>query len=403
MTSTPDLPGFPMPRACPFDPNPRYARLREDRPVTEVALPNDRTGWLVTRHDLARQVLGEPRTSSNWLHPNFPFPIEIPPEALAATVTFSRALISADPPEHTERRRMLAAEFTVRRVRELAPRIREIVEERVDDLLTGPKPADLVRALALPVPSLVICELLGVPYADRELFQDRTRVLADPRVAPDERAEASAGLAGYLDELVAAKERDPGDDLLGRLIRRSAGTGVFDHGLLTDTAMVLLIAGHETTANMISLGIAALLGHPDQLAALRAEPARMPAAVDELLRYLTIIEAQMRVATADLDVGGVPVKAGDGLIAEVHAANRDERAFPHADALDLARPERHHLAFGHGIHQCLGHNLARLELETVFSTVLRRIPGLRLATPPAELPFKEDANMYGLRELPVTW
>jgi len=394
---------FPMTRTCPFDPPAGYAGLRAGAPLRKAVLPDGKTAWLITRYDLVRQLLADPRVSSDRLHENFPLPVPVPREQLRQGPKFAQAMIGVDPPLHSDRRRMVIAEFTVRRIRDLAPRIRQIVDEHIDAILAGPRPADLVTALALPVPSLVICELLGVPYDSRDYFQERTRVLVNRHTPPADRQRASQELGGYLDELVSAKEREPGDDLLGRVITHNRETGVFDHELLIGLAMLLLVAGHETTANMIALGTVALLANPDQLAALRADPALLPGAVEELLRYLTIVEGGFRVALEDISIGGMTIRAGEAVIALGGAANRDESAFPEADRLDITRGQRHHVAFGYGIHQCLGQNLARTELEIVFGTLFHRIPGLRLATPLEDLPFKDDAAVYGVYELPVTW
>jgi cytochrome P450 len=291
----------------------------------------------------------------------------------------------------------------VRRVQAMRPRIEEIVDERIDAMLAGDQPADLVRTLALPVPSLVICELLGVPYEDRDFFQDRTKMLLSRAAGQAERETASNALTAYFDKLVTAKEADPGDDLLGRLIMRNRETEVFSHDLLAGLATLLLIAGHETTSNVIALGTVALLEHPAQLAALRADPELVPAAVEEMLRYLTIVEAGFRVAKEDIEIAGTVIRAGEGLVALGATANRDDSAFGHSGVFDIARSARHHVAFGYGIHQCLGQNLARMELDIVFRKLFRRIPGLHLAIPVADLPFKDDSIIYGVHELPVAW
>jgi cytochrome P450 len=298
---------------------------------------------------------------------------------------------------------MLITEFTVKRVQALRPRIEQIVAERIDAMLASDGPVDLVKELALPVPSLVICELLGVPYSDRDFFQGRTKVLIRRSTPTDERQAVADELQEYFEKLIAAKEADPGDDLLGRLIVRNRETQVFSHELLVGLANLLLLAGHETTANVIALGTLALLEHPDQRAALVADPDLAPVAVEELLRYLTIVEAGSRVAMADIDIAGTTIKAGEGLIALGASANRDAAAFGHPDELDIERGARHHVAFGYGIHQCLGQNLARMELDVVFRTLFARIPGLRLAVDVADLPFKDDAFIYGVYELPVSW
>jgi cytochrome P450 len=256
------------------------------------------------------------------------------------------------------------------------------------------------------VPSLVICELLGVPYAERDFFQGRSRVMVAQTSSEADRGRATMEMYGYFDKLVSAKQADPGDDLLGRLIVRdgeSPGGRVFDHRLLVGLATLLLIAGHETTSNVISLGTLALLRHPDQLAKLTADPSLVSGTVEELLRFLSIVEAGFRVATDDIEVGGTVIRAGDALVTVAGSANRDGAAFEHADELDVTRSARHHVSFGYGIHQCLGQNLARTELEVVFRTLFRRMPGLRIAVPVEEVPFKDDSTIYGVNGLPVTW
>jgi cytochrome P450 len=371
--------------------------------VSRAKMPTGQDVWLITGHEYVRKILVDPRVSSDRSHANFPNIVDIPPERRRQASALGDALISADPPQHTDRRRMLITEFTVRKVAALRPRIQQIVDDRIDDLLAGERPADLFAELALPVPSLVICELLGVPYEDRAFFQTRTKVLLSRSTPADEREAVSGELRTYFDELITAKEASPGDDLLGRLIVRNRETEVFSHELLVGLATLLLIAGHETTSNVISLGTMALLQHPDQLAALTADPALLPSAIEEMLRFLNIVEAGFRVATEDIEIGGTVIKAGEGLIALAGSANRDDDAFDDADTFDVARGARHHVAFGYGIHQCLGQNLARMELEIVFSTLFRRMPGLRLAVPVTDVPFKDDSIIYGVHALPVTW
>jgi cytochrome P450 len=309
-----------------------------------------------------------------------------------------------DAPDHTLYRRMLATEFTARRVRGLRPYIQSVVDDRVDRLLAGDRPADLVTTLALAVPSLVICELLGVPYADRSLFQGHTGVVASHHSTSADRLAAMGELRTYLRDLVAVKEREPGGDLLSELVARYAEAGVTDHDHLAGMAVFLLIAGHETTANMIALSTVALATNPEQLAAFTEDPAGAPRAVDELLRFLSNLDhVARRVAADDIELGGVTIRRGDGVIVLNAAANHDATVFECPHRLDVRRDARRHIAFSFGAHQCLGQHLARLELEITLTTLFRRIPGLRLAVPVATLPFKDDTSMYGLHEVPVTW
>ena len=392
---------IPAPRSCPFAPPAEYERLREQSPVSRVTMPGGQPTWAVTRHEDIRAMLSDPRFSSDRRRPGFP---SLFAGAHDDTSRAAPTMITMDPPQHTQARREVLGEFTVRRMQALRPRIQEIVDRQLDLLTGGPRAADLVTALALPVPSLVICELIGVPYADHDFFQDRSSRLLRHTTTGPERLQVRDDLAGYLRELLARKMQNPGDDLLGRQIRKQQEAGDVRPADLIGLAFLLLIAGHETTANMISLGVLALLEHPEVRQSVRDDPAKTPAAVEELLRYFSIVDmAVARIATADVELGGVLIRAGEGAIALGSAANRDPAAFECPDELDIDRRDRHHLAFGFGAHQCLGQNLARMELQIVFDTLVRRLPDLKLAVPMRDVPFKDDALIYGAYELPVTW
>ena len=394
---------FPLERSCPFAPPPAYAELREAGPIQRVELQSGQEAWALTRLEDIRQMLTDPRFSSDRFNPGFP--ILTREGRPVRRNNFTPSLINMDQPEHGRARREVVGEFTVKRMRDLQPRIQQIVDEHIDAILAGPKPADLVSALSLPVPSLVICELLGVPYADHDFFQVRSSTLLNREVSQDTRMKAVDELQEYLDQLVAGKEADPTDDLLGRqIVKQREEHGDVDHDSLVSLAFLLLIAGHETTANMISLGTVALLENPDQLAIIKNDPGKTLDAVEELLRYFTIAEfATSRVATEDIEIGGQVIRAGEGVLGLSYSGNRDETAFENPDELDLERGARHHVAFGFGPHQCLGQNLARMELQIVFDTLFRRIPELKLAAPVDQLPFKHDSSIFGLYCLPVTW
>ncbi|WP_020662622.1 cytochrome P450 [Amycolatopsis benzoatilytica] len=401
MTTAEEL-RMPVARTCPFAQPEQYVRMREESALTRVRIPNGKHAWVVSRHEEARQVLGDRRFSSDRFDPGFPFLVEGGPAIFVKKN--QKSMIGMDAPEHGPARREVLGEFTVKRVEALRPRIQEIVDRLIDDLLAGPNPADLVEKLSLPVPSLVICELLGVPYEDHDYFQQRTMALIRRSTGLEERKKASEELRDYLSGLVAAKEADPADDLLGRQIVKRRAEGTYDHDAMIGLSFLLLVAGHETTANMISLGTMALLENPGQRATIEADPGKTLAAVEELLRYFTIVEgATARVATEDVEIGGVTVRAGEGVLVLGYAANWDPEVFESPEKLDLERGARHHVAFGFGPHQCLGQNLARMELQIVFDTLFRRIPTLRGVLPVAEVPVKEDATIFGLYQLPVTW
>ncbi|MFI7132204.1 cytochrome P450 [Nonomuraea sp. NPDC050153] len=388
-------------RTCPYAPPEQHLRLLREQPVSKVMLPGGSAAWVAARYQDIRTVLSDPRFSADRRHPNAP---RLSGEMASADSPLPKMMLEMDPPEHGQARRAVIGEFTVRRMAALRPRIQQIVDEHLDAMLDGPRPVDLVSALALPVPSLVICELLGVPYDEHDFFQTHSAQLLNRAITAQERQHAAFELVVYLDKLIRAKEEDPTDDLLGRQVIKQRESGEVDHSALLSLAFLLLIAGHETTANMISLGTYMMLRHPEKLAALREDPAKTPGAVEELLRHFTIAEfAIMRVATEDVELGGTVIPAGEGVLTLAHAGNRDPEVFEDADSFDIERDARSHLAFGYGPHQCLGQSLARVELEIVFNTLFRRIPGLRLAVPDEQLSFKDEASVYGMHELPVTW
>ncbi|MFI7420592.1 cytochrome P450 [Nonomuraea sp. NPDC049684] len=396
---------FPVQRTCPFAPPAEYARLREQGPLVRAALPGGEA-WLVTRHAEAQRVLSGEGISTNPAtpgHPNALLSPEPPSPDQAETLRqFAIGnFIDLDPPEHTRFRRLLIPEFTVRRVRELRPSIQRLVDELIDDMLAKGTEAELVEAFGLALPSLVICRLLGVPYAEREFFQSRTRMIVSAVDDPAAGYTAVTEIRGFLDDLVTAAARAPEDDLLGRLITG----GQLTHQELVGVLFLLLVAGHETTANMIPLGVLTLLRHPAQLAALRADPSGWPMAVEELLRYHSIVDwvAFDRVSTRDQEIGGQRVGKGEGIFVLGASANRDERVFDRPDEFDVARGARHHVAFGYGVHQCLGQNLARAELEIALRTLFERVPGLRVTVADEDVPAKYDGVIFGLKALPVAW
>ncbi|GFE36195.1 cytochrome P450 [Streptomyces tubercidicus] len=396
--SVPEAIPYFQDRTCPYHPPASYQPLREDGPLTQVTFYDGRKVWAVTGHTAARALLSDQRISADRQNPAFP----IPSERFAAIRRVRTPLIGVDDPEHNTQRRMLIPSFSVKRVAALRPEIHRIVDGLLDRMLAQGPPAELVSAFALPVPSMVICALLGVPYADHEFFEEESRRILRGRTS-EEAEDARVKLEEYFAGLITAKQKKPGDGLLDELIEDRLRTGSLTHEELVRLAMILLVAGHETTANMISLGTFTLLEHPGQLAQLRAEEGLMPAAVEELLRFLSIADGVLRVAKEDIETGGQVIRAGDGVVFPTSLINRDDTAYPSPDELDLSRSARHHVAFGFGIHQCLGQNLARAELEIALRSLFTRLPELRLAAPAAEIPFKPGDTLQGMIELPLTW
>ncbi|MFF8788918.1 cytochrome P450 [Streptomyces sp. NPDC015125] len=380
---------------CPFDPPAELAALRAERPLTRMRYPDGHVGWLATGYSAVRAIHADPRFSSRYELMHYPFEGgytgELPPAPVGD-------LTGLDAPEHTRYRRLLMGKFTVRRMRRLTARFEEIATEHLDAMERQGPTADLVEAYAKPLPALMICELLGVPYEGREVFQRHTETVMTQGATMDEVVAATAALQEILAELVSAKRAEPTDDLLSDLTTTDltdeelAGIGGF-----------LLAAGLDTTANMLAHGTFALLSHPHQLAALRSDPGLADQAVDELLRYLSIAHTGARSALADVELEGQLIKAGETVTLSIEAANRDPERFPDPDTLDLHRKATGHLAFGHGIHQCLGQQLARVEMRVALPALLTRFPTLRLAVPPEEVPLRHRMNIYGVHRLPVTW
>ncbi|GAA1456651.1 cytochrome P450 [Williamsia maris] len=387
---------YPMARTCPFDPP---AQQTEDGPVSRVRIETGATAWLVTGYQEQREALVDPRLSSDFRREGYPSRI--------TTKARTRSFISMDNPEHQRQRRMLIKYFTVKRIESMRPAIQKVVDGLLDEMLAGPGSADLVSQFALPLPSLVICDLLGVPYADHDFFQRCSSVQLTMSAPMADREAARDALNGYLLNLVESAVDNPGDDLIGDLVTNQVRPGHLTAAEVADMCSLLLIAGHETTANMIALGTLALLRHPDQLAELREsdDPALMASAVEELLRYLTIVHQGLRrVAVEDIEIGGAQVAAGDGVIISADAGNRAPDAFDgDPDELDIHRSARHHVAFGFGIHQCLGQALARLELDIAYTSLFRRVPTLAVDASLDEIDFKDDMFVYGVRALPITW
>lgn len=403
--ATSDGPEYPMARAagCPFAPPPEVMELAQARPLSRVKIWDGSTPWLITGYEVARSLFSDSRVSVDDRRPGFPHWNE---GMLSTVHKRPRSVFTSDAEEHTRFRRMLSKPFTFKRVEGLRPAIQQITDDSIDTLLAGPKPGEIVNTIALPVPSLVISQLLGVPYEDAEMFQHHANVGLARYAAAEDTMKGAMSLHKYLAQLVEAKMESPAEDAVSDLAERvKAGELSVKEAAQLGTG--LLIAGHETTANMIGLGVLALLAHPDQAAVLReTDDAKVIAnAVEELLRYLSIIQnGQRRVAAEDIGIAGETIRAGDGIIIDNAPANWDAKEFSEPDRLYLHRSGAgQHVAFGYGRHQCVGQQLARAELQIVFHTLLRRVPTLELAVPIEDVPLKHDRLAYGVYELPVTW
>lgn len=399
MTSEVMPPLFPMERANPFDPPPEYDALRSTG-IRRFTWPNGVEAWLVSRYEDVREALRDPRLSI--------VKTMGPPPSLALGrgpgVMLPRSLVGMDPPEHQQWRRPVVRELTVKRLAPLRPRIERIVAEHLDRMEREGPPADLVRSFALPVPSLVISELLGVPAQDQPDFQRYTQVISTVGAPAEDVQAASDALKRYMGELVKSKRRHPGDDILSRMARDFPEEADPAEDALLGNGMLILVAGHETTANMIGLSVLTLLNWPDQLAIIRSDPDVITRAVEELLRFHAVIQyGLVRRARVDLTLAGQPIQAGDWVVCSLASANRDEALCPHADQLQLARAPEGHVSFGYGIHQCAGQHLARLELNIALRALFERFPRLRLAEPVDKLRFRSDMFVYGLHELPLEW
>ncbi|GLW23810.1 cytochrome P450 [Microbispora triticiradicis] len=395
--ATPRLSIFPLARERTFDPPDELTRRRAEAPLQRMMYGDGHEGWLATGYAESRAILADARFSSRpeLMHSALPQRVELRRGPLPPGF-----FLQMDPPDHTRYRRLLTGQFTVRRMKQLEPRIHDITESRLDAMEREGAPADLVRSFALPIPSLVICEMLGVPYEDREKFQHDSSVILDLEASTDEITAARDDLLAYLGALVAAKRKDPGDDMLSGL----TASGELTDAEIAGMGLLLLIAGHETTANMLGLGTFALLTNPRQLAVVRDDPGAVENAVEELLRYLSILHiGPTRTALEDVEIGGTLVRAGESVTLSLGAANRDPERFEGGDTLDVTRSAQGHLSFGHGIHQCLGQQLARVEMRIAYPALLRRFPGLRLAVPPEEVPMRATSAVYGVRRLPVLW
>lgn len=377
------------------DPYPVYERMRAQGPVHRVRTAASGQFWLVVGHAQARSALADARLSNDIRH-SAGWQDD-------GGNSIGLNMVQTDPPQHTRLRGLVAKEFTSRRIEALRPKIQRIADELLDAMLPLGR-ADLVESFALPLPLAVICELLGVPASDRKTFHDWYLESTD-FTRPEVAAAAAQAMTGYLAELVAAKRREPGEDLLSALAGR---LGEEEDGLTPEEmlgmAFVLLVAGYETAANLLSSGTLALLRHPDQLAALRGDWSLLENAVEEMLRYEGPVETTaFRYAKEPVEIDGTVIGAGDSVAVVLAAASRDPKRFAEPDRFDIRRDTRGHTAFGYGIHHCLGAPLARMQGAIAFRTLLERCPGLALDTDPADLRWRPSLMLRGLHALPVTF
>jgi cytochrome P450 len=396
------LPTYPAPRnpKCPFDPSPELRAVQDDSPITRVQIWDGSTPWLISGYDEARTLLRDPRLSAVPEHPNYP-------HSTPSKFMHRLGFLTMDAPEHTRQRHFVAKPFSAKRIEAMRTPIEDLVNDLIDRMLAGPRPVDLLEAFALPVPCTVICHLLGVPYADHQFFATSAKSLIDPHATAEEAETARQGLIDYIYQLLTVKRTDPGDDMLSELAHEHVATGDISQHDAAMTGMLMLLGGFDTTSNTISLSALALTESPEQrdtLLSMRTHD-EIAGAIEELLRYTAVPQGgRRRVATEDIDINGITIPAGDGLIIAGDLANRDASAITDPDRLDLRRPVHRHLTFGYGPHQCLGMPLARLELQIAIPTLLRRIPTLHRAVPLQDIKFREHAiGIYGVDELPMTW
>jgi cytochrome P450 len=375
------------------DPYSVHARLRAQRPVTPVVMPGGPGAWLVTGYAEARAALADPRLSKHM--PDWH------PEPGSVFAALDLHMLNSDPPDHARLRKLVTKAFTARRVERLRPRITAITAGLLEDM-SGRAELDLLASFAFPLPITVICELLGVPAGDRDDFRAWSATIVANSAAPEVFQAHATAMVRYFMALLAAKRREPGDDLLSALIAARDEEDRLSEDELVSMAFLLLVAGHETTVNLIASGLLALLLNPAQLARLRAEPTLIGGAVEELLRYVNPVNhTTFRCAAEPLEIGGVRISRGDPVLVALSGANRDPARFGDPDRLDLGRDSSRHLAFGHGIHYCLGAPLARLEAEIAVSGLLARFGSISLAVPADSLRWRPSTLIHGLESLPV--
>jgi cytochrome P450 len=400
MTGIPEPLPYPLSKDEGLRLDPLFAALRDQQPVCRVRLPYGGDAWLITRYEDSKKVLSDGRFSrAKTLHADIPRMFPEPDEA--------ESILSMDPPDHTRLRRLVGKAFTVRQIEQLRPRVSELVSGLLDRMERHGSPADVVEMIGRQLPVSVICEVLGVPLEDRDRFRRwSATAMAVHAVSKQELDAALGNLARYITGLVAQRRDYPTDDLLGALVSARDDDQRLSEAELVTLGVTLLVVGHETTEKEIGNIVFTLLTHSDQMGRLRAAPELIPQGVEELLRYIplqTSVGSFTRIATEDVDLDGVVIRAGDVVFTQLSVANRDERAFSRPDELDVSRPHCPHLAFGYGPHTCLGAHLARMELQVLVGALLARFPGLRLAVPPLDLTWWTAGFVRGPEVLPVAW
>ncbi|WFE66474.1 cytochrome P450 [Micromonospora sp. WMMD714] len=388
----------PWARTDKFDPPAIFDELREQRPLARMRYPDGHVGWIVSSYELVREVLSDPRFSHSCEVGHFP--VTHQGQVIPTHPLIPGMFIHMDPPEHTRYRRLLTGEFTVRRTNRLTPHVEAVAAEQIEVMRAHGAPADLVKTFAQPLVLRVLAELVGLPYEERDRYLNAVILLHDAEADPAEAAAAYAETGTFFDEVVERRRRQPREDLISTLVADPELTGEEVRNIIT----LLLFAGYETTESALAVGVFALLHHPEQLALLRAEPQRLDATIEELLRYLTVNQYHTyRTALEDLKLHGELIRKGDTVTVSLPAANRDPAKFPCPAKLDIDRETSGHVAFGFGIHQCLGQNLARVELRTGLSALLTAFPELSLAIPADEVPLRLQGSVFAVQHLPVRW
>ena len=389
---------LPLPRTCPLNPPPEYARLRVDAPIARVSTPRGDSAWMLTRHADIRKALADKRLSADPRTPGYPAyfagDLAVPPGFF----------MLMDAPDHPRLKALVINDFIGKPLEAMRPVMERIIDDQIARLLSMTTPVDFIASFALPVSSGIICEVLGVPVEDQRFVQKCVDTFLDRSQTPEAQQAAATEVMTYFDRIVTEKEASPGDDVIGRLIADPKRRAQLSHDELVGVAALLLFGAYDTMAQIIGLGTVSFLRNPSLIERLLGDPDVASTVVDELVRFHSVNHSGIpRVATVDLEIAGQTIKAGEGVIAMLSSGNRDETVYDRPDALDIARQTPDHLGFGHGMHKCIGFHYARMELLLVFRNLFERIPTLRIAVPIEDLRYRDEMVLYGLRELPVEW